>query len=627
MQSTFTGLEIGKRSLIAHNKGLTTVGHNITNASTEGYSRQRVKMETFDPLYAPALNRENTPGQIGQGVAAVSVERIKDELLEGRIVSQNNMKGYWANRDKYILMTEQIYNEPGEYSVRSMMDRFWESWQDLSIHPSESASRQSVLQRGEALIAGIHQRYNSLRETRDMADSDVAATVYQINSILSDVSSLNEKIVKIKAMGDNPNDLLDRRDLLVNRLSSMINITVENRDPDEFQIHTGGLHLIQGRAVNYLSTDIDPVNEGYSRVVWDKTGEEAFFKGGSLASLLELRDNDLRDEIQKLDLMTVNFIDNVNNLHRKGWGQNRSTGLDFFKEYPFVTSVEGNYDRNGDGEFDSTYIFRVSGTNKLNPEALVGIRGQLTLSGRDGDVNIDYYPTDTVTDVIDRINNSPAEVNAVLDDENRLTIRAMTSKNIDNPDFAIRHLEDSGEFLGGYSGILQNSGPEGAFDWERAGSSAVFVQGDLNAEYAVAPLSHPSGWIEVNRAVKEDPMSIAAGFGENGRAANPGDGSAALAIASLRNKPLMLGKFSSFDEYFSRTVADIALKGEEAETSLETQTLIMKELEDLKQSISGVNIDEELSQMIKFQHGYAAAARFISEVNDMLDTIINRMGV
>ena len=561
MQSTFTGLEIGKRSLIAHNKGLTTVGHNITNASTEGYSRQRVKMETFDPLYAPALNRENTPGQIGQGVTAVSVERIKDELLEGRIVSQNNMKGYWENRDKYILMTEQIYNEPGEYSVRSMMDRFWESWQDLSIHPSESASRQSVLQRGEALIAGIHQRYNSLRETRDMADSDVAATVYQINSILSDVSSLNEKIVKIKAMGDNPNDLLDRRDLLVNRLSSMINITVENRDPDEFQIHTGGLHLIQGRAVNYLSTDIDPVNEGYSRVVWDKTGEEAFFKGGSLASLLELRDKDLRDEIQKLDLMTVNFIDNVNNLHRKGWGQNRSTGLDFFKEYPFVTSVEGNYDRNGDGEFDSTYIFRVSGTNKLNPEALVGIRGQLTLSGRDGDVNIDYYPTDTVTDVIDRINNSPAEVNAVLDDENRLTIRAMTSKNIDNPDFAIRHLEDSGEFLGGYSGILQNSGPEGAFDWERAGSSAVFVQGDLNAEYAVAPLSHPSGWIEVNRAVKEDPMSIAAGFGENGRAANPGDGSAALAIASLRNKPLMLGKFSSFDEYFSRTVADIALKG------------------------------------------------------------------
>ena len=630
MQSTFTGLEIGKRSLIAHNKGLTTVGHNITNASTEGYSRQRVKMQPFDPLYAPQLNRENTPGQLGQGVTAVSVERIKDELLEGRIVSQNNLKGYWENRDKYILMTEQIYNEPGEYSVRSMMDKFWESWQDLSLNPSESAAREAVVQKGEALISGIHQRYKSLKETRDMADSDISATVYQINSLLSDISGLNEKIVKVKAMGDNPNDLLDRRDLLVNELSSKINITVDNRDPDEFQVHTAGLHLIQGRAVNYLSTDIDPVNEGYSRVVWEKTGDQAFFKGGSLASLIELRDKDLREEIQKLDLMTVNFIDNVNNLHRKGWGKNGTTGLDFFREYPFVTSAEGNYDRSGNGEFDSTYIFRVSGTHPLDSEALIGLRGQMTLPGPDGNINIDYFPTDTVNDVLERINNSQTEVNAVLDDENRLTIRAVTSNNINNPDFAIRHIEDSGEFLAGYSGLLQASGAEGAFDWERAGAAASFrtgAAGENNAEYAVAPLSHPSGWIEINRAIKSDPMSVAAGFGENGRPANPGDGSAALAIASLRNKPLMIGKLNSFDEYFSKTVADIALKGEEAEVSLETQNLIMKDLEDMKQSISGVNIDEELSQMIKYQHGYAAAARFISEMNSMLDTIINRMGV
>ena len=629
MQSTFTGLEIGKRSLIAHSKGLTTVGHNITNASTEGYSRQRVIMQPFDPLYDPGLNRENTPGQIGQGVTAVSVERIKDELLEGRIVSQNNMKGYWENRDKYILMTEQIYNEPGEFSVRSMMDKYWESWQDLSLNPNESATRQSVLQKGETLIAGIHQRYNSLKETRDMADSDIAATVYQVNSILSDISNLNEKIVKIKAMGDNPNDLLDRRDLLVNNLSSKINITVENRDPDEFQVHTEGLHLIQGRVVNYLSTDVDPVNEGYSRVVWDKSGEQAFFKGGSLASLIELRDGDLREEIQKIDLMTVNFIDNVNSLHRKAWGKNGTTGNDFFREYPFVTSAEGNYDRSGDGEFDSTYIFRVSGTNSLESEALIGLRGTMTLPGPEGNIDIDYFPTDTVSDVLDRINNSQAEVNAVLNNENRLTVRASTASDINNPDFAIRHIEDSGEFLAGYSGILQSSGRDGAFDWETAGASALLMAGagDNNGEFAVAPLSHPSGWIEVNRAIKSDPMSIAAGFGENGRPANPGDGSAALAIASLRNKPLMIGKLSSFDEYFSKTVADIALKGEEAQVSLETQNLIMKDLEDMKQSISGVNIDEELSQMIKFQHGYAAAARFISEINSMLDTIINRMGV
>jgi flagellar hook-associated protein 1 FlgK len=152
------------------------------------------------------------------------------------------------------------------------------------------------------------------------------------------------------------------------------------------------------------------------------------------------------------------------------------------------------------------------------------------------------------------------------------------------------------------------------------------LQGD-GTGYAVAPLNHPSGWIEVNREVAEEPASIAAGFGENGQPANAGDGSTALAIASLRNSNVMVGPYKNFDEYFSQAVANVGLKGEEAERSFETEREIMKELETMKDSISGVNIDEELSQMIKFQHGYAAASRYISEVDEMLDTIINRMGV
>ena len=622
MQSTFMGIEIGKRSLMAHNKSMQTVGHNIVNASTDGYSRQRVKMSTFDPLYAPHLNRENTPGQIGQGVVDVSVERIKDELLEGRIVAQSNIHGYWQERDKYILMIEKIYNEPGEFSVRAAMDKFWEGWQELSISPSEMASRQSVLERGKTLIDAIHTRYDALRQTRDILETEVTAAVRQINTLIADIADLNDKILKVKAMGDNPNDLLDRRDLLVNELSSIMNITVDNRDPDEFQVHTSGLHLVQGRVTHFLSTVVDTENEGYSKVIWDHNKETAEIKGGKLASFLELRDKDVREEIQKLDLMTINFVDNVNYLHKKAWGSNGSTGLEFFKEYPFVISAEGNYDRNGDGAFDSSYIFRISGANSLNPKELIGLRGTMTLSGADNNVSIDYYPTDTVQDVIDRINNSKAEISATLNKEGNLVFRAMTAKNPANPDFVIKHIEDSGEFLVGYSGVLAASGENGAYTWETA--NAVESLGS-NAQYAVAPLSHPAGWVEVNKEIVADSMNIAAGFGENGRAANPGDGSAALAIAGLRNQQLMVGKFTSFDQYFSSVVADIGLKGEQAEMVFETQNLVMKDLEDLKKSISGVNIDEELSNMIKFQHGYAAAARFISQVNEMLDIIVNRL--
>ncbi len=625
MQSTFAGIEIGKRSLVAHTQGLTTIGHNLSNASVEGYSRQRVQLGAFDPIYVPGLNREATPGQIGQGVTVESVSRVHDQILEGRIISQANGRGYWEARDKYLLMVEQVYNEPKETSVRSNMDKFWEAWQDLSLRPEESASRQAVIERGRTLVGSIQNQYRGLKDVRDMLELEVTAGVDRINGILNNISDLNEQIVKVRAMGDNPNDLLDRRDLLTKELSGLMNISVDNRDPDEFTITTGGFHLIQGRVVSSLSAEPDPLNEGYSIVKWDKTGNEVNLIGGKLASFVELRDKDLRSEIQNLDMMTINFVDLVNENHKAGFGLNGKTGLEFFNEYPFVNNVSGNYDSTGDGAFDSTYIFRITGGNELDGRAEIGLRGTMQLNGPQGNTLIDYYPTDTVDDVVKRINLSGAEVVARLDRNGRLQLKASPSAQKENPDFVIRRIEDDGQFLTGYAGILIASGADGAYN--SATADAVTALRGNGLDFAVAPVPHPSGWLEVNKTLINDPGSLAAGFGINGNISNPGDGSAAIAIASLRNNDVMVGSHRSFDEYFSSTIANAGLKGQAAESALKTEELIMKDLESMRESVSGVNIDEELSQMIKFQHGYNAASRFVSEIDKMLDTIINRMGV
>lgn len=625
MHSTFTGIEIGKRSLNTHTSAMSTVGHNLGNAAVEGYSRQRVEMKAFDPIYMPGLNRAETAGQLGQGVTAASVERIHDEILEGRIVKQANGQGYWKTRDKYILMMEQVYNEPADISVRAEMDKFWDAWQELSMYPEQTSARHAVLERGKSLIEGIHRRYEGLTEIRDMLEQDVQGTVQRINSILGEVAGINEQIVKIEAMKDNPNDLLDQRDRLVKELSTLVDITVSGRDPDEFTIHTGGMHLLQGRVANYLEARPDTQNEGYSDVVWRANGEEYIPRGGELAGYLELRDGDVREEIQGLDMMTINFTDMVNSIHREGYGKNGKTGQDFFTEWPFVNNVSGNYDRDGDGEFDSTYLFRMTGTNSLDPQQQIGFEGTMSLSGPQGNVEIDYNSTDTVEEVVKRINTSGAEVVARLDRNNHLNLKASPSAQVDNPDFVIRHVEDSGQFLAGYAGILNDPGAEAAYDWEQA-DAVTALRGD-GVDFAVAPLSHPAGWTELNPAVANDPESVAAGFGKNNDPAEPGNGQAALAIAQLRNSDVMVGKYKGFEDYFSQAVAKVGLKGEAAERAYETEKEIMHELEAMKDSISGVNIDEELSQMIKFQHGYAAASRFVSEVDKMLDTIINRMGV
>lgn len=628
MGSAFMGIEIGKRSVIAHQQGLATIGHNLSNASTEGYSRQRVEMKAFDPLYEPDLTREERPGQVGQGVEVASVQRVRDELLENKIVSTANGQGYWSQRDKYILMLEKIHNEPDEISVRGRMDKFWQGWQELAAHPDQLSARAAVLQRGEGLMDSIHNKFKNLKDMGIMLNEDVQVTTGELNGYLKDIAKLNVQILKVQAMGDNPNDLLDRRDLLVNKVADIVPITVENkRDPDEFLIHMKGVHLVQGKIATPLELQSDPANEGYWKIVRPDTKEDLPVTGGKLGSLIELRDTDVRGEIQKLDSMTMNFTDLVNEIHRAGYGLNGDTGLNFFKEYPAVLNADGSYDRNGDGALDTTLIFRVDGRNKLEAQQQTGLAGTLTLPAAQGNTQIQYFPTDTVQDIVNKINNSGAEVVARLDREGRLSLKGLSASASGNPDFAIRHLEDSGQFLVGYSGTLAASGAAGAFDWQNPAAATTLAGGVGGGNYAVAPLAHASAWVGINDVLKADPNKLAAGLGTAGRPAEGGDGSGALAIANIRNTQVMVGKSKTFDDFFADTVADIGLKGEVAAVSLDTQQKIMKDLTDFRQSISGVNIDEEMSNLLKFQHGYQAAAKFISEWSTMIDTIINRMGV
>ncbi len=625
MISTFAGIEIGKRGLVGHNQGLNTVGHNLTNASTEGYSRQRVEMAAFEPLYMPQLNREETPGQVGQGMGVQTVERIRDMLLERRIVDQASLASYWETRDGYALQLEQIYNEPAESSTRSHLDRFWDAWQELSIHPEEMAARQAVLSRGQSLMDAVHDRYRRLSALREQVDQDIRARVAQVNGLSAEIAALNIEIVKSRAAGDNPNDLLDRRDLLVERLAGYVDVSVDGRDPDEYMVHLGGQVLIQGGLYNSFTLSTDQANDGMTAVIWQWSGEQVTIDSGALGSLLALRDGDIKEEIQSLDVMVLTFADLVNEIHRAGYGLNGKNGQDFFVERPYVNNLAGNYDRDGDGAYDSSWIYRLSGANSMQAREQPGLEGELILPSAGGTLRVAYHAADTVQDIIDRINTSGAELTARLDRSGRLELKALPAQAAENPDFVIRSLEDSGEFLAGYAGILSAAGPAGAYDWRRADAVLGLRSGGVN--FAVAPQAHPSGWIEINPALAIDPGSIASGLGRAGQPAESGDGSAALAIASLRNSAVWVGGAPTFDAYFQDAVARAGLRGEQAARASEDQSLIMKDLHDLRDSISGVNIDEELAQMIKFQHGYAAAARFISNVNEMLDTIINRMGV
>ncbi|MDE6774344.1 MAG: flagellar hook-associated protein FlgK, partial [Treponemataceae bacterium] len=243
---------------------------------------------------------------------------------------------------------------------------------------------------------------------------------------------------------------------------------------------------------------------------------------------------------------------------------------------------------------------------------------------KSGTVTVPYYATDTVDAVVNRINDSDGEVKAYLDRDNRLVLKATTASDRESPDFVIRHVEDSGMFLTGYAGMLNDSGAAGAYDFAQADAVNALV---ADAGFSVAPVLNPAGYVAVNQAVRTDVLSVAAAMPTARGDVMAGDGRAAVEIAAIRNSQVMIGTDRTFDEYFANSVTNVGLKGEQAETNLLSQNKIMNDLRDLRDSISGVNIDEELADIIKFQHGYNAAAKFITVIDGMLDTIINRLGV
>lgn len=623
MGSTFSGIELGKRSIMAHTDAITTAGHNISNANTEGYSRQRVNMKEYDPLYRADLERLERAGMIGQGIDTQSVERVRDEMLDQRITSIQHEESYWDTRSKYYTMIEAVYNEPEEVSIRSNMDKFWEGWQELSMHPENQAARQAVVTRGESLTDSIRSKWDSFTGIGNLINSDIEATVRQVNDYAKQIAGVNSEIVRSRAMGDNPNDLLDRRDLLVDKLSKLVNITTDQRDSDEFMVHLDGQVLVQGGVARGFDLETVLDNNAYSKLVWSDTRLDAHVSSGTLGALIELRDVDIRNEIQGLNTVTMNFSDLVNDVHRNAYGANNVTGLDFFTERPFIENVNGNYDSDGDGVLDKSYVFRFTGNTKLDLQEQIGLEGTMTLSGPSGNVTVAYHPTDSVEAVINRINDSGAEVKAYLDRNSHLVLKATTAQAMENPDFVIRHVEDTGFFLTGYSGILNESGEAGAYDFNQ--SDAVTAL--RTEQFSVSPVLNPAGYIEVNQTIRNDVMSVGAAFMDASGNVNSGDARAAVEIASIRNTKIMIGSDRTLDDYFADSVTNVGLKGEQAENNFNSHLAIMNDLRNMRDSISGVNIDEELSDILKFQHGYNAAAKFITVWDNLIDTVINRLGV
>lgn len=564
MRSTFMGLEASKRGLFTQQSALYTTGHNISNANTEGYSRQRVNMKPTLGYPGVGLNSPKTAGFIGTGVEADSVQRIRDQFIDRQFRQETNKLGYYESRAKAISQMEDIMSEPSEYGLNEAFNLFWGSLQDVSSNPEDIASRKVALQRAEHLADTFNYIDTQLKQIQGNLGNEIDASTTQVNSILKQIGEINEQIIAIEPNGYMPNDLYDARDLLVDELSQYLPVKVDTVD-------SGGNAL-------------DIAEGSYTLSYVDKNGKEIVLVHGK--EYVQLTANGVSED---------GTTGKVTGEEPYKFFTHFSTNKTIDKDTGAVSSkreaiVYGELDPSK-GKLASLIesYGHVNATDSNNGQGTVTVPSTITVEG--------YYPK--MLSDLDRLSSTFIEVfNTVHKAGHPLDYAGLTDLNndgtVDGEDFKEFNVFEivDGKVKVNQS-IVDNPTLLAASSVENEEGNGKWAIELANLQY----ISLDAGGFDI----KVD--------GET---------------TSFNNLPSLDG--ATFQSFYEGLIGQLGVDGQEANRLQYNTETIRLTVENNRASMSSVSLDEEMTNMISFQQAYNANARMITVIDETLDKIINGMG-
>lgn len=244
MPGPFVGIDIAGRALRSLQRALDVTGHNIANVNTPGYSRQVADFRQTTPTTFYSNGRQ----LLGSGVDISSVNRIRDMFLDARMRDGRSAMGHFSALTTQLEQTQSVFGEPGPHGISSALDRFWNSWSALASNPSDPGARMQVKLAGETLASRIRGTYAELTRQSNQIDQQIGSTITEINDLATQIHDLNGSIRQALAAGGTPNDLMDQRDLLIERMSGLANVTTAT-----FQDGTVAVYISQHTLVEPAS--------------------------------------------------------------------------------------------------------------------------------------------------------------------------------------------------------------------------------------------------------------------------------------------------------------------------------------------------------------------------------------
>ncbi|NLU52787.1 MAG: flagellar hook-associated protein FlgK [Clostridiaceae bacterium] len=561
--TTFMGLEIALRGLYSSQRGLANVSHNVDNINTPGYARQVINQTAARPLLVAS-----GAGMLGMGSDVVSVDRVRDTYLDEKYWSESKYYGEWLVKATIIEEMQAIYNEPSDTGYTKIISDFFNALQTLSTDPSSEATRAMVMERGKA----VAKYFNSVATHFDHMQEDLNNMVYskveEINNLADQIRELNLQIYNFEVMGNKANDLRDRRDYLVDKLSRLVNIEayevqtglkLPNGEPEtRFMVTISGKALVdhdnvvhlkcEARTTNLNAEDINNLYE----VSWED-GNKVNIKSGELKGYLDMRDGN--DGMVGLNGEKSPEYKGIPYYQRKMNEFVRVFAM-AFNEGIIYNGQTKTYE-DGKGHADGYVLYPDTNDTKA-PD--IGIRF-FTMLGEDG--------------------------------------KPMSSE--------------------AFIALMRGAGkPDGQEIDEFLDISDLTID-QIQAGYAFITARNFS----ISWDIESDPTNNIAATDTEGEVSNNKN---LLEIMKLRHNPYMFMEGTP-EDYIKTLVSSMGVDGQQFTLYMEIQENIMIQLENRRLSVSGVSLNEEMINLVKYQQIYGAAAKMIQTYSEVLDVLVNRLGI
>lgn len=463
MANLLASINVALTALLSHSQAATVYEHNVANVNTPGYHRQYARVSA-----GPAVSLSNSyygtgVGQMGSGVYVTSIQRYAVDFYDTRYRLENQEASKWSTESEIVSQLEATLLETSTDGLLPKIESFFNNWQAASDDPTNTSVRRQLLDSAKELTSSINSRYVQIESIRSEQDTRINQSIQEINMAAENIADLNREISRIMSIGDTPNDLLDARDLALDRLSELAGATSFKQENGEVSVSINGHILVGGHDIYPLHTEMDPTNENLTKIVWND-GKDFVPASGELAGIISARDTIFEDQRTGLNTLSMMLKEKVNAIHNDGFG------LDGFNQRDFFI---GN---------------------------------------------------------------------------------------------------DAGHFA---------------------------VNEDL-----------------------EDVSKIALSSASN----EPGNNEIGRKIFKLRTTATLNSNTMTFSQYYNDQISKLGMTVLRAKTNAHDRSLVAQALVTQREAITGVSLNEEAANIAKSQKAYEAAARVISTIDEMLDTVINRMG-